>query len=72
MRFSQLIAEARSQRLATIDAEAAETQARVEQAEQDYLRRLGREQESDTPGDQSQPGEARVVDPAKLTAPPSQ
>jgi hypothetical protein len=72
VRFSQLIAEARGQRLATIDAEAAATQARVEQAEQEYLQRLGREQEREdarTPPPSSAP---QVVDPNKLARPPSQ
>ncbi len=34
--FSALIAEERAKRAATVEAEAAETQARVEQAEKDY------------------------------------
>ena len=36
IRFSQLIAEERARRLASIDQDAAETQARVEQIERDY------------------------------------
>lgn len=36
IRFSQLIAAERAKRMSTIDAEAAETQARVEQAEHEY------------------------------------
>lgn len=36
VRFSELIQAEREKRLATIDAEAADTQARVEQAEKDY------------------------------------
>lgn len=36
VKFSELIAAERERRLSTIDAEAAETQARVEQLEQDY------------------------------------
>ena len=36
IRFSQLIADERAKRLATIDTDAAETQARVEQLEREY------------------------------------
>lgn len=36
VRFSELIQAEREKRLATIDAEAAETQSRVEQAEKEY------------------------------------
>jgi hypothetical protein len=43
VRFSQLIDEERQKRLATIDAEAAATQARVEQLEKEYMERLARE-----------------------------
>lgn len=39
IRFSQLIAEARAERLSTIDAEAADTQARVEELERQYMER---------------------------------
>ena len=58
VRFNQLIAEAREERLSTIDAEAAATQARVEEIEREYIERRERE------GDTSVPGE---VDPS---APP--
>ncbi len=37
LRFSELIAEERARRLSTIDADAAEQQARVEEAERAYL-----------------------------------
>ena len=36
IRFSELIAEERARRLASIDQDAAEMQARVEQAEREY------------------------------------
>ena len=39
IRFSQLIADERARRLATIDSDAAETQARVEQIEREYAAR---------------------------------
>jgi hypothetical protein len=39
LKMSQLIAAERAKRLSTIDEDAAETQARVEQAEKDYIAR---------------------------------
>lgn len=42
-RFGQIIEEARAERLGTIDAAAAEEQARVEQIEREYEARLERE-----------------------------
>jgi len=71
VRFSQLIAEARDERLATIDAEAADTQARVEQLEREYMDRLERERAGEgTPAPEaSAPASPpRVVDP--LAVPP--
>lgn len=47
VRFAELIAEARAERLSTIDEEAAETQARVEELERQYMERLRREQEGE-------------------------
>lgn len=44
VQFSQQIAEERAKRLATIDADAAATQARVEQIEREYMARIEREQ----------------------------
>jgi hypothetical protein len=46
VRFGQLIAAARQERLATIDAEAAETQGRVEEVERQYQERIRREQDA--------------------------
>ncbi|MBO9517939.1 MAG: hypothetical protein J7493_07710 [Porphyrobacter sp.] len=71
VRFSQLIAEQRDERLATIDAEAADTQARVEQVEKEYMERQQREQEAaGTPAPAAAPTSApRTVDP--LAIPPS-
>jgi hypothetical protein len=54
VRFAELIAQARAERLSTIDEEAAATQARVEELERQYMERLRREQEGETapaPGD---------------------
>lgn len=47
LRFSELIAAEREKRLATIDAEAAETQARVEEAEREYEARQRAQQEAE-------------------------
>ena len=46
VRFSQLIAEERERRLATLDAEAAETQARVEEIERQMEERARKEAEA--------------------------
>ena len=46
-RFGQLIAEARAERLSTIDEDAAAEQARVEQIEREYMERLAREREAE-------------------------
>ncbi len=49
VRFSQLIAAARAERLSTIDAASAEEQARVEAIEKEYMERLERERRGETP-----------------------
>lgn len=49
IRFSELIAAERERRLATIDADAAATQARVEQAERDYEARQRAQAEAAEP-----------------------
>ncbi len=46
-RFGQLIAEARAERLATIDEDAAAEQERVEQIEREYMERLEKEREAE-------------------------
>ena len=55
IRFSQLIEAARAERLSTIDEEAAEQQARVEQIEREYMERLEREREQALPGEEALP-----------------
>lgn len=50
-RFSEQIAEARAERLETIDADAARTQGRVEELERAYLERLEAERDAPLPGD---------------------
>lgn len=49
IRFGQLIEEARSERLSSIDAEAADEQARVEVIEKEYMERLERERAAELP-----------------------
>jgi hypothetical protein len=44
VRMAELVARAREERLSTIDAEAAATQARVEQLEREYMERVAREE----------------------------
>ncbi|MEM9500333.1 MAG: hypothetical protein AAF941_00675 [Pseudomonadota bacterium] len=51
IRFSQLIEQARQDRLSTIDADAAAEQQRVEQIEREYLERLERERAEALPGE---------------------
>lgn len=67
VRFSQLIAEARDERLADIDAEAAATQARVEELERQYEERLRRERDGEVPTSlDPSPAPAEVVDPSRM------
>ena len=55
IRFSELIAAERARRLSTIDADAAATQARVEQAEREYDARREAEQSGTGPPAPAQP-----------------
>lgn len=69
VRFSQLIEQARQERLAGIDEEAAATQARVEEIEREYMERLKREGEAeDEPA--AAPSAPERVDPNQLVQPP--
>ena len=70
VRFSQLIAEERAARLATIDEDAADTQARVEELERAYMEKVRREEEGEVAPPPSEPQPAEVVDPADIAAPP--
>ena len=59
VRFSELIAAARAERLSTIDADAAAQQERVEAIEKEYMDRLRRESEGPVPGEAVKaPGDA--------------
>lgn len=55
VRFSQLIAAARAERLSTIDATSAEEQSRVEAIEKEYMERLERERQGTLPGEAPKP-----------------
>lgn len=55
VRFGALIAAARAERLSTIDAEAAETQSRVEELEKAYMDKLERERQAELPGETTAP-----------------
>ena len=71
VRFAELIAQQRNERLATIDAEAAETQARVEELERQYMERLARESEGEVAPVQPAPSNQPVpVDTTRLPPPP--
>lgn len=65
VRFSQLIEEARQERLSTIDADAAAEQERVEQIEREYLQRLERERDQPLPGEDELPAPAAEEEPGK-------
>ncbi len=67
VRFSQLIEEARAERLSTIDVDAAAEQGRVEQIEREYLERLERERDAPLPGEIA-PGDSPPADAAPTDA----
>ncbi|WP_337661265.1 hypothetical protein [Erythrobacter sp. Alg231-14] len=69
VRFSQLIEEARQDRLSTIDGDAADEQARVEQIEREYLERLERERAGPLPGEGDLPS---TTPPAPEAADPNE
>lgn len=71
VRFAELIAQERAERLSTIDAEASATQARVEELEAAEFERRRLAQGEDLPGE-GDPDEPQVVDPDAIpdTPPP--
>ena len=71
VRFSQLINEARQERLSEIDGEAAATQDRVEQLERAYMERLEAERDAPLPGEDEEEALPQVVDPADVPPPPA-
>ena len=66
VRAAELIAEARGERLATIDAEAAETQARVEELERQYMERVQREDSGEVAPPSAPSGAPVVVHPSDI------
>lgn len=65
VRFSQLIAAAREERLSTIDADAAAEQRRVEQIEREYMERLERERRGEDAVVTDEPLPSIASDPAE-------
>jgi len=61
VQFSKMIAEERAKRAATVDADAADTQARVEQAEKDYE---ARQRQGQDPASAPGVGDPTVTAPA--------
>jgi len=70
VRAGELIAAAREERLSTIDAEAAATQARVEELERQYMERLEAEEAGEVAPRQTDPSVPVVVDPADIRPAP--
>lgn len=69
VRFGELIAAEREKRLSTIDADAAATQARVEQAEKDYQAREKANAEAEAKA-KGEPVEAEAPPPELNARPP--
>ncbi len=67
VRAAELIAQARTERLATIDAEAAATQARVEELERQYMERVQREDAGEVAPPAAPSDTPVVVDPSDIT-----
>ena len=63
VRAAELIAQAREERLATIDAEAADTQARVEELERQYMERVQAEDAGEVAPPSAPSGAPVVVTP---------
>ena len=62
VRFSEIIAAQRAERLSTIDEDAERTQAEVEMIEREYMERLEGERDAPVPGEEALPEpEAEVV-----------
>ena len=63
VRFSEVIAAARADRLSTIDADAERTQAEVEMIEREYMERLEKERDAAAPGEEDLPAVGQVEEP---------
>lgn len=70
VRAGELIAAAREERLETLDAEAAATQARVEELERQYLERARAEEAGEVAPRQTDPNVPVVVDPSQVVPAP--
>ncbi|HEY6814807.1 MAG TPA: hypothetical protein VI168_04635 [Croceibacterium sp.] len=70
VRAGELIAAARDERLSTIDAEAAATQARVEELERQYMARVEAEEAGQVAPRQTDPNVPVVVDPSQIRPAP--
>ena len=66
VRAGELIAAQRAERLETIDAEAADTQSRVEELERQYLERARAEEAGEVEPRQVDPNVPVVVDPSDI------
>ena len=66
VRAAELIAEAREERLSTIDEEAAATQTRVEELERQYLERVQKEDAGEIAPPAAPSSAPVVVDPADI------
>jgi len=62
VRFGKLIDKARTERLSTIDTQAAAEQERVEMIEREYMERLERERQAELPGEAALPAPAKPAD----------
>ncbi len=70
VRAGELIAAARAERLETIDAEAADTQARVEELERQYMERVRAEEAGEVAPRATDPNVPVVVNPSEITPRP--
>jgi len=70
VRAGELIAAAREERLSTLDAEAAATQARVEELERQYMERVEAEEAGEVAPRNTDPSVPVVVDPSDIRPAP--
>jgi hypothetical protein len=70
VRAGELIAAAREERLSTLDAEAAATQARVEELEREYMERVEAEEAGEVAPRNADPSVPVVVDPSDIRPAP--
>lgn len=63
VRFGEIIAAQREERLSTIDADAERTQAEVEMIEREYMERLEKERDTSAPGEDALPAVGSTEEP---------